>query len=40
MITSLQRLQRILNTLPETRSSAIEYLAPQLSQTIFIVLVL
>jgi hypothetical protein len=35
-MTSLQRLHRILNALPDTRSSAIEYLAPQLSQTIFI----
>src|SRR5690606_14485888 len=33
----LHFLQRILNTLPRTFSSAIEYLAEQASQTIFIV---
>src|SRR5262245_57793018 len=33
----LHFLQRILNTLPRTLSSAIEYLVAQLSQTIFIV---
>src|SRR6185436_19407358 len=32
----LHFLQRILNTLPRTFSSAIEYLAEQASQTIFI----
>jgi hypothetical protein len=31
----LHFLQRILKTLPWTLSSAIEYLAPQASQTIF-----
>src|SRR4051794_4137999 len=34
-MTALHFLQRILKTLPATFSSAIEYLAPQLSQTIF-----
>ena len=33
----LHFLQRILNTLPRTFSSAMEYLAEQASQTIFIV---
>src|SRR6185295_14818098 len=36
-MTSLHFLQRILNTFPATFSSAIEYFAPQLSQTIFMV---
>src|SRR5690606_937998 len=35
-MTSLHFLHRILKTLPWTLSSAMEYFAPQLSQTIFI----